>query len=420
MPSAAREIAALCRVVVLAVIALGLLGCDAITPASARPATPGPPAQPSGPPVLGIDWGRAASVDRPANYEETVSPSYPGMHPILRIQGQAQMSDVMALPGGGFVAVGYAPPDWQPVAWTSPDAQAWTIHSIGATAFTFPVSLASGAGGTVVAVGRSGSVPLAWSTVDGATWQSHPVGVLGSDGVAERMNAVGAGPEGFVAGGSAGPELLDRHARFWRSADGIAWQPVADDPVAFANAEVRAIAPFQGGFVAVGVVGSVQAPTGAVAWLSPDGVTWSRIDDPAFDQGVAVSVSPGPSGGLIAVGYQVDRSVAVAWTSPDGRTWTRAQDEPSREHSGGFAWMTDVVTVGDAAIAVGDVQGLQRGTAIAWVSHDGLVWQQAASAPVQQGAEFYAITPGGPGALAVGAFGAPNSYVPDVWLTPAR
>jgi hypothetical protein len=47
-------------------------------------------------------------------------------------------------------------------------------------------------------------------------------------------------------------------------------------------------------------------------------------------------------------------------------------------------------------------------------------WEQARSAPVQQQGEFYAITPGGPGAIAVGSFGAPDSYVPTIWLTPGR
>ena len=398
----------------------GLGACQPALPSSAPRGTAAAPTLPASAPVLGIDWGRAASVERPANYEETVAPSYPGTHPILRIQGQAQMSDVIALPGSGFAAIGYAPPDWQPVAWSSPDGQGWAFHLIGTAAFTFPVSLAVGADGVVVAVGRSGRVPLAWTTRDGSTWEGHDVAILGTGGVAERMNAVAAGSSGFVAGGSAGPELLDRHARFWTSPDGIAWEPVADDAAAFADAEVRAISPFAGGFVAVGSVGSVQDRTGAVAWLSKDGQSWARIDDPAFLGGEAVSVTTGPAGGLIAVGYQVDRTVAVAWTSPDGRTWKRAPDEPSREHSGGFAWMTDVLSVGDVAIAVGDVQGLQRGTAISWVSKDGLTWQQSASAPVQEGAEFYAIAPTGSGALAVGAFGAPDSYVPEVWLTPAR
>ena len=99
----------------------------------------------------------------------------------------------------------------------------------------------------------------------------------------------------------------------------------------------------------------------------------------------------------------------------------RAPDEPSRQHSGGFAWMTDVVGIGDQAIAVGDVQGLQRGTAEGWVTRDGLTWTMSNSAPVQEGAEFYSIIASGTGgALAVGAFGAPYSYVPNVWITPGR
>jgi hypothetical protein len=393
--------------VALATLASAVVGCTSAAPSPA--------------PRLGIDWGRVASVERPANYEETVSPSYQAKHPILRIQGQATMADVAALTGGGFVSVGYAPPDWVPFAWTSTDGDAWTIHPMASIDFTFPVSLATGADGTLVAVGRSGSEPAAWTTTTGVDWTRRSVPVLGAGGVAERMTTVAAGARGFVAGGSVGPELFERQARFWRSADGVAWEPVPDDPASFADAEVRSITAFGGGFVAVGVVGSAQDPIGAVAWTSPDGVRWSRIDDPAFGSAVAVSVIPAPFGGLVAVGSTVDRRNAVAWISPDGQGWTRAPDEPSRQHSGGFAWMTDVVAIGDIVIGVGDVQGLQRGTAISWLSRDGLAWEQARSAPVQEGAEFYAAIPSASGgALAVGAFGAPDSYVPEVWITPGR
>ena len=406
-PSGARAIAVLA-------MAVAALGCDSLAPQAS-----GPPV--SGPPVLGIDWGRAASVERPANYEETVSPSYQAKHPILRIQGQATMADVIGLANGGLVALGYAPPDWLPVAWTSADGTAWAFHAtLGETDFTFPVSLALGTHGTTVAVGRSGKEPVAWTTTDGVDWQRRSVAILGHDGTAERMTAIVAGPDGFVAGGSVGPELFERHARFWLSADGLDWTPVADDPVAFANAEVRAITRLGDGFVAVGVVGTAQEHTGADAWTSPDGLTWTLVDDAAFDGGEAVSVAPAPWGGLVAVGSTVGRKNAAAWISTDGRTWTRAPDEASRQHSGGFAWMTDVVAIGDVAIGVGDVQGLQRGTAVSWISRDGLSWVKSLEAPVQEGAEFYAITPGGPGALAVGAFGAPDSYVPEVWVTPAR
>ena len=404
------------RLLARAVCLVGLLaagGCG-----STAPPAPGAMAQPSGPPLLGIDWARATSVEAPKNYPE--DPTYNGVHPMLRIPGQAMVVDVTALAAGGFVAVGYVPPDWIPAAWTSSDGLTWSLHFMGTTTFTFPVSVAVGADGTAVAVGRSGTLPVAWTSADGVAWTEHVVPVLGGDGVAERMTTIVAGKGRYLAGGSVGPELFERHARFWTSSDGATWKPIPDDPAAFANAEVRSITTVGDGFVAVGVVGTAQKPSGAVAWTSPDGSSWTRVDDPSFADGIAVSVVPAPFGGLVAVGSDVARRDAVAWTSPDGRRWTRAPNEASREHSGGFAWMTDVVAIGDAVIGIGDYQGLQRGTATSWVSRDGLAWAQSRSAPVQEQGEFYAITPGGPGAIVVGSFGAPDSYVPTVWLSPGR
>lgn len=403
----------LARALVLAGVLAAAGGCGS----SASPA-PGVIAQPSGPPVLGIDWAKATSVEAPKNF--AADPSYNGVHPMLRIPGQAMIVDVAPLPSGGFVAVGYVPPDWIPAAWTSSDGLTWSIHFMGTTTFTFPVSVAVGADGTVVAVGRSGSLPVAWTSADGVAWQEHEVPVLGGNGIAERMTTIVARANGYVAGGSVGPELFDRHARHWTSPDGVAWTPVPDDPATFANAEVRSITTFGDGFVAVGVVGTAQKASGAVAWTSADGSSWTRVDDPSFLDGIAVSVVAAPFGGLVAVGSDVARREAVAWTSPDGRRWTRAPDEASREHSGGFAWMTDVVSIGDVVIGVGDYQGLQRGTATSWVSRDGLTWAQSRSAPVQEQGEFYAITRGGPGAIVVGSFGAPDSYVPTIWLSPGR
>lgn len=406
--------------VALVAITVAANGCGVTALPTGGPTTSPVASAAMGPPAIGIDWAKAASVEGPANYEESVPPTYSGTHPILRIAGQATMSDVTSLPGAGYVAVGYVPPDWQPVAWTSPDGSTWSIHTMGRTDFTFPVALAGGVGGTVVAVGRSRAAPAAWTTVDGVAWQQHVVPTLSDGDVPERLTSIAAGDHGYVAGGSAGPELFDRHARFWTSADGVEWKPVPDDPSAFANAEVRAIARFGDGFVAVGVVGTVQEPTGAVAWTSPDGETWARVDDPSFENGVAVAVVEAPPGGLVAVGSDVDRREAVAWTSADGRRWAKSPSEASREHSGGYAWMTDALSVDGLVIAIGEDQGLQRGTATSWVSRDGDTWVQAKTAPVQEQGEFYAIAQGGPGAIAVGSFGAPDSYVPIVWLTPGR
>jgi hypothetical protein len=375
---------------------------------------------PSGPPVLGIDWAQAPSVERPRNFDAPRASAATGNHPILTIPGQAIMTDILGLPAGGFVVVGYVPPDWVPAAWTSPDGLNWSLHSMGTTDFTFPMAVAAGAGGTVVAVGRSGQMPVAWTTVDGVAWQQQSVPLLEGSHVAERMTSVVASERGYLAGGSLGPELFDRHARFWTSFDGIDWQSVPDDPVAFANSEIRAITTFGKRFVAVGVVGSAQKPTGAVAWTSADGLTWTRVDDPSFRDGLAVAVAAAPFGGLVAVGSDLDRREAIVWTSPDGRHWTRAPSQPSLEHPGDYVWMTDVAAIGDAVIAIGDYQALQRGTATSWVSRDGIHWDQSRSAPNQEQGEFYSITPGGPGAIVVGSFSAPDSYVPRIWLSPGR
>src|SRR5207244_2319528 len=220
----------LVRAVALGAMMAAAAGCGPTAPPTSGPPTSAVTAQPSGPPVLGIDWARAPSVERPTNFEVDPSASaYTGDHPILRIPGQATIADVTPLPARGFVAVGYEPPDWTPVAWTSPDGLNWSIHSMGTTGFTFPVSVAAGAGGIAVAVGRSGKLPVAWTSADGIGWQRHPVPLLEGSEVAERMTTLVATAHGYLAGGSVGPELFDRHARFWTSVDGIAWTAVADD-----------------------------------------------------------------------------------------------------------------------------------------------------------------------------------------------
>jgi hypothetical protein len=396
-------------------------------PVPPRSASPSP--TPAGPPVLGIDWGKAASVERP---EEAFAQPSPGAEPTpvasdgeirsghpLHFPGQAIMADVAVLPGGRLVSVGSVYPGWHPQAWTSPDGNRWALSDMGASEFTFPVALAVGEGGRVVAVGRSGSEPLAWTSPDGRAWQTHAVARLGDGSIAERMTTVIATPDGFLAGGSIGPELFERHARFWRSADGATWDPVPDDAAAFADAEVRSIVRFGGEYVAVGVLGSVQRYTGSVAWTSPDGLSWTRVDAPDLLRGRAIALVEAPFGGLVAVGSDLDEGEAYAWTSPDGRSWTLAPSEPSRQYPGKVR-MTDLTVVGDEVIGVGNYVGLQRGTAISWVTSDGRTWRQATSAPVQEQGEFYAVAAAGPGLVAVGSFGAPDDYIPTVWLSPAR
>jgi hypothetical protein len=380
-----------------------------------------PPAtiQSAEPAVLGLDWAKATSVEGPRNFEETLPPSFHQDHPILRFPGQAILSDVAGLAGTGAVAVGFIPPDWTPAAWSSTDGLTWQLHLLGDATFTFPVALVVGGNGRTVAVGRSRKVPVAWTTDDGTAWQLHNVPVLGNAGEFERMTSVAYASGRFVAGGSVGPEVGDRHARFWNSGDGIAWQPADDDPDAFDNAEVRAIAAVPEGFVAVGVVGRTDQPTGSVAWTSSDGRHWARHDSPGFVSGSAVSVTAAPFGGVVAVGSTVDRREAIAWTSANGKDWTRSPSEPSRKYYEGYISMTDVVAVDEMVVAAGDYQSLQRATGTAWISTDGMTWERAGEIPVLEQADLHAIALGGPGLILVGDFGGPDSHVPTIWYSRA-
>ena len=193
------------------------------------------------------------------------------------------MADVVGLKGGGFVSIGYAYPGWHPVAWTSPDGDHWSVRDMGSTEFTFPVAMAIGPDETIVAVGRSGSRPVAWTSSDGGeSWSEHDVPTLGDGTVAERMTTVIATGDGFIAGGSAGPELAERHARFWRSADGVTWRSDPDAARTFDDAEVRGLAVAGDTIVAVGVLGSAQAATGSVAWRSSGATSWERVGDPSL------------------------------------------------------------------------------------------------------------------------------------------
>src|SRR3954464_920991 len=138
-------------------------GCDLASNESSPPGST-TAAGPAGPPVLGIDWARAGSVERPVNFDATMPPGDQRTHPILRVPGQAIMADVAPVTGRGLLAVGYVPPTWYAAAWASTDGTAWGMHELDAATFTFAVSVATAADGSAVAVGRSGPLPVAWTS----------------------------------------------------------------------------------------------------------------------------------------------------------------------------------------------------------------------------------------------------------------
>jgi hypothetical protein len=341
---------------------------------------------------------------------------HPGHFP-----GQAIVDDV-AQADERLVAVGYVGVrgSWTAISWTSADGDRWSLGSIDDAPGSFAVSLAvaAGAGGRIVAGGRSGGEPAAWVSPDGRAWTRSTVPTLSGGSTWERIVTVLATDDGLLAGGSAGPELGERHARFWRSADGTTWEPVPDDPD-FGGAEVVSIVARDGGFVALGRLGTGQRGFGSIAWVSGDGNHWQRIDSAALASGLAADVATAPDGSLVAVGSDLDERAALVWRSADGTAWDLAPGEDSRLYNGDKIRMTDVEPLpGGGFVAVGNYVSLQYGTATSWTSADGLSWRRAPRHPALEQGEMLSVAVGRSQLVSVGSFGAPDNYIPTIWRGP--
>ncbi len=386
-----------------------------------------PSATPVASPVTGLTWATAADVARPADAFPIESappsgPAGPGTagHP-SHFPGQAIVQDVV-FRDGRWVAVGFVGPDpWRPVAWVSGDTEHWRLVEIADASSdeaTFAVAVASTRDG-FVAAGRAGRRPAVWTSQDGSDWTRREVPVLGSPDDWERITTLAADADGtLVAGGSVGPELLDRHARFWRSADGgVTWVP-APDQRGFDGTEVAALVPTSDGWLALGRIGNGQRTTGSLTWRSTDGTTWGRDDDDALAHGWARNLAIAPDGALIAVGSDTDELEAYAWRSTDeGRTWTRAPQTKDLTYEGKIR-MTDVLTTPRGFLSVGNVVGMQYGTGMGWISPDGVTWTRSGNEPAMGQSEPLAVATDGTRVVAVGSFGAPDNYIPQVWVTP--
>ena len=221
----------------------------------------------------GYDWRRLAG--------ETTDPD-------LRMGGPGAATNG----GPGLVAVG------GDKAWYSADGSDWSVAAVPALPEEIlarpdseryvEMTGVTAAGNDLVAWGIAEVpladnsdehlvVPLLWASSDGRTW----VSVVDSE--MESVTAVTGGPGGFAAAGRAGAE-----AAVWFSADGDAWERVADDAFTLVNDQgspveplLRSAAATSAGYVLVG--GDGLCSTGpcpdqeAVIWTSADGRSWVRV-----------------------------------------------------------------------------------------------------------------------------------------------
>jgi hypothetical protein len=149
----------------------------------------------------------------------------------------------------------------------------------------------------------------------------------------------------------------------------VTWLPPS--VIAFAgpgNQFIEELAPWRDGFVGVGGECCGVSVTGIV-WLSPDGLTWERVPDPAdtFANLTLEHVLQVGNTLVLAAQGRADGPWGI-WTSPDGRTW-----QPAATGADFFASATirGLASGPAGVIAFG---ATRDGLPLLWQSQDGSAW----------------------------------------------
>lgn len=264
-------------------------------------------------------------------------------------------------------------------------APATTATDGGATSAistTLPATTVPATGTTVTTAGASTTLPATTSTTPPPAWSRVwlPGEVVGGPGV-EVMFAVAGWAGGLVAVGQIGP-LGKSDAGVWVSPDGVTWERLEDPEVLGGTGEqvMRAVVPWGGGLVAAGDSGPVGSRD-VVVWRSDDGRDWRRVESPSFG-------GPGSQmvlalcvweGGLAAVGGDFTGEFdAAVWTSADGETWQRSPHVPELFGGEGDQLLRAVSPWEGGLVAVG-TDGINPQVLIVR-SPDGAVWERAGEA----------------------------------------
>jgi hypothetical protein len=233
--------------------------------------------------------------------------------------------------GGSWYVVGAVLGDGgasRPAAWTSTDGRSWRSVPTAATDYyarrAILYSVACRDGEAVVIGAKSGG---AHGNPRTATWQLgrdgllHDVAapfVLYGGAAAVSVDRVAAGPSGWLIAGNR-----RTGGAVWWSAAATGFRIVDDDPALASDAALRttAVDPVHDG-AGWTVVGRAEVPGRAapvpLAWVSADGLHWTRQQVPAGSHGFADLERVARDGDdLVAVGIRGDRF----------GTWRRADDE---------------------------------------------------------------------------------------------
>jgi len=110
------------------------------------------------------------------------------------------------------------------------------------------------------------------------------------------------------------------------SADGLHWTAGQPMDIEGLNDVVRITAVVEGpaGLLAVGYHPPTTCggpSTVEALWTSPDGLTWTRVQTPAYFTSASVYTVDAGSTGYIASGTLKNGVTQAVWLSKDGRSW---------------------------------------------------------------------------------------------------
>ena len=232
----------------------------------------------------------------------------------------------------------------------------------------------------LAAAGCAGDLPPAITPPPPADVVAWPEMTWGSsffarppDGwTSERVEAVAASDEGFVAVGLAEANGRER-GQVWFSVDGIAWDRVVPAD-RFDGVTLIDVAAGPSGFVAVGTSSGdpfLAKESRLVLFRSPDGKRWERVpDDAATPPGIATGVGGGPLG-YVAVGFTDPEPGPILLVSADGLVWRTIKAAAAGDAAGGIG---TPVAVDGGWLAVGGPPG----TLSVLRSDDGARWESTA------------------------------------------
>jgi hypothetical protein len=300
-----------------------------------------------------------------------------------------------------------------------------------------------------------------WTSEDGYIWQRLPRNEVflltpsGSPQCPVGFRDVVVGESGLVAVGevAAPPPSNTIKAAVWLSADGLEWTRVSPDGDDASMSEyTRLWSVYLGGpgFVAVGE--ACELPTGGertlcdegeaegVIWISPDGLTWTRIghlptefagtwSEPAPGSFIEITAADGEGlVGAVPTGRGFD-----FWTTQDGSLWIKVPTEDTAPRDC-VQWLGSHMTANDEAIITSrtcndpvassdDRQpGWSQYYSTVWASPDGRSWNATTFEPGETIHDLVGTTAG---FVAVGGI-AENSqprplvadYEPVIWISP--